>query len=125
VCRGCALGKNVKVDFTSRKSRSKGILDLIHSYVSGTISVESLHGSSYYVTFIDYFSRKTWIFFMKTKDAVSSWFRESRARVENQTGMNIKFLRSYNGGEYTSNDFKDFFKEVGIKRNLAISYKSQ
>jgi hypothetical protein len=59
VCRGCALGNNSKVDFPRSESRSKGILDLIHSYVSGMMSVASLQGSSYYVTFIDDFSRKT------------------------------------------------------------------
>jgi hypothetical protein len=31
VCRGCPLGKNVKGSFLSSDSRSKGILDLIHS----------------------------------------------------------------------------------------------
>jgi hypothetical protein len=59
VCRGCALGKNAKDSFPSSESRSKGILDLIHSDVSGSMSVASLQGSSYYVTFIDDFSRKT------------------------------------------------------------------
>jgi hypothetical protein len=58
VCKGCALGNNAKDDFPSTESRYEGILDLIHSYVSGMISVASLHGSSYYVTFIDNFSMK-------------------------------------------------------------------
>jgi hypothetical protein len=30
VCRGCALGKNVKDSFLSSDNRSKGILDLVH-----------------------------------------------------------------------------------------------
>ena len=42
--------------------------------------------------------------------------------MENQTGKKIKVLRSDNGGEYTSNDFKDFCKEAGIKRELTTSY---
>jgi hypothetical protein len=42
VCRGCALGKNAKAAFPSSESRSKGILDLIHSYVSGSMSTTSL-----------------------------------------------------------------------------------
>jgi len=29
---------------------------------------------------------------------------------------------SDNGGEYTSNEFKDFYKEAGIKRELRVSY---
>jgi hypothetical protein len=86
VCKGCALGKNAKASFPSSKNRSKGILDLIHPDVSGSMSVASLQGSSYYVTFINNFSRKTWIFFMKAKDEVFSRFREFRAQVENQTG---------------------------------------
>jgi transposase InsO family protein len=108
--------KNAKATFPSRKSRSKGILDLIHSNVHGLMSVASVQGVPYYVTFIDDFSRITWIFFMKTKDEVFSRFQEFRALVENQTGKKIKVLRSNNGGEYTSNDFKDLCKEASIKR---------
>jgi transposase InsO family protein len=89
------------------------------------MSVTSVQGASYYVTFIDDFSRKTWIFFMKTKDGVFSQFWEFKARVVNQTRKKIKFLRSDNGGEYTSNDFKDFCKEAGIKRELTVSYNPQ
>jgi transposase InsO family protein len=37
----------------------------------------------------------------------------------------IKVLRADNEGEYTSNDFKDFYKEAGIKRELTISYNPQ
>jgi hypothetical protein len=59
VWRGCELGKNAKDIFPRSKSSSKGILDIIHSYVSGIMSVEFVHGSSYYVKFIDDFSGKT------------------------------------------------------------------
>jgi transposase InsO family protein len=62
---------------------------------------------------------------MNTKDEVFSWFQEFRAQVENQTGKKIKVLRSDNGGEYTSNDFKDFCKEARIKRELKVSYNPQ
>jgi hypothetical protein len=34
------------------------------------MSVASMKGESYYATFIDDFSRKTWIYSMKTKDEV-------------------------------------------------------
>jgi hypothetical protein len=35
VCKGCAMGKHVETAFPSNDSRSRGILDLIHSDVSG------------------------------------------------------------------------------------------
>jgi hypothetical protein len=52
VCIGCALGNNAKASFPSSESSSKGILDIINLDVSGSMSSASLHGSSYYVTFI-------------------------------------------------------------------------
>jgi hypothetical protein len=47
VCKGCALGNNSKDSFLSSESGSKGILDIIHSEVSGTTPIESVQGSSY------------------------------------------------------------------------------
>jgi hypothetical protein len=58
------------------------------------MSVPSLSGYLYYVTFIDDYSKRTWIFFMKTKDEVFSRFKEFRAQEENQTWKKIKVLRS-------------------------------
>jgi hypothetical protein len=61
ICRGCALGKNVKGSFPSSDSISKGILDLIHTDVCGPMFVASLRGYLYYVLFIDDHSQNTWI----------------------------------------------------------------
>jgi transposase InsO family protein len=122
VCRGCALGKNVKGSFLNSESRSKGILDLIHTNVCGPMTVASLNGYLYYVLFIDDHSRKTWIYFLKTKDGVHARFQEFKAQVENLTGRRIEVLRSDNGGEYTSRDFGDFCIEAGIKREYIVPY---
>jgi transposase InsO family protein len=125
VCKGCAMGKYTKTTFPSSDSRTGGILDLIHSDVCGPMSSPSLSGYEYYVTFIDDHSRKTWIYFMRTKNEVLSRFQEFKALVENQTGRKIKTLRSDNGGEYTSKAFKDFCAGVGIKRELTVPYNPQ
>ena len=67
VCRGCALGKYTKIAFPSNDSRSEGVLQLIHSDLCGPMSFASLTGYEYYVIFIDDFSRKTWIYFLRSK----------------------------------------------------------
>jgi transposase InsO family protein len=89
------------------------------------MSPMSLSGYEYYVTFIDDYSRKTWIYFMKTKDEVFSRFQGFKALVENQTGRKIKTLRFDNGGKYTSKALKDFCTGVGIKRELIVPYNPQ
>jgi hypothetical protein len=82
ICRGCALGKNVKKPFSSSNNRSKEIVDLIHSDVCGRMPVKSLGGSLYYVTFIDDYSRKTWLYILKTKDEVFYKFQEFKAEMK-------------------------------------------
>ena len=42
--------------------RARLILEIVHSDVCGPMYSSSLSGYVYYVSFIDYFSRKTWIF---------------------------------------------------------------
>jgi transposase InsO family protein len=97
----------------------------VSSDVCELLLAPSASGLQYYVTFIDDYSRRTWIFFMKTKDEVFSRFREFKALVENQTGKKSKVLRSDNGGEYTPNEFKNFCKEARIKMELTMPFNPQ
>jgi hypothetical protein len=101
IYKGCALGKNIKKPFPSNNNKSKEILDLIHSYVCGQMPVKYLRGSLYYVIFIDDYSRKTWLYLLKTKDEVFNKFQEFKAEIKNLTNKKIKTLRIDNGGEYT------------------------
>jgi transposase InsO family protein len=125
ICKRCAQGKHVKKPFPSSDSKAKGALDIIHSNVCGPMPTTSLSGYVYYVSFIDDFSRKTWIYFLKAKREVFNKFKEFKALVENLSEKKIKILRSDNGGEFTSDEFKTFSKEVGIKRELSTPYNPQ
>jgi hypothetical protein len=122
ICKGCAQGKHMKKPFPSSDRKAKGVLDIIHSDVCGSMSTTSLIGYVYYVSFIDDFSRKTWTYFLKAKSEVFNKFKEFKALVENLSEKKIKILRSDNGGEFTSDEFKAFCKEVGIKRELSTPY---
>ena len=89
------------------------------------MSSVSLRGYVYYVSFIDDFSCKTWIYFLKRKNEVFSKFKEYKGLVENHTQRKIKTLRSDNGRELTSEEFKKLYKEYGIKRELSTPYNLQ
>jgi hypothetical protein len=52
----------------------------------------------YYVSFIDEFSKNTWIYFLRNKSEVLDKFKEIKALVENQIEKKIKVLRTDNGG---------------------------
>jgi transposase InsO family protein len=87
--------------------------------------VKSLGGSSYYVTFIDDYSRKTWLYLLKTKDEVFNKFQEFKEEIENLTNKKIKMLRTDNGGEYTSKEFIAFCKLAWIRREMTVPHNPQ
>jgi hypothetical protein len=68
----------MKKPFPSSDSKAKGILDIIHSDLCGLMTTTSLRGYVYYVSFIDDFSHKTWIYFLKGKNEVFNKFKEFR-----------------------------------------------
>jgi hypothetical protein len=59
----------------------------------------SLSGYVYYAPFIDDYSRKTWVYFLKSKDEAFGKFKEFKALIENLSERKIKILKSDNGGE--------------------------
>jgi transposase InsO family protein len=89
------------------------------------MSSPSLNGCLYYVIFIDDYSRKCWIYFLKVKSDTFDKFKEYKAFIEKQTGKHIRTLRTDNGGEFESLQFEDFCKEAGIKRQLTVPYNPQ
>ena len=48
-----------------------------------------------------------------------------QALIENHIKRKIKTFRSDNGGEFTSNEFKELYKKSGIKRELSTLYNPQ
>jgi hypothetical protein len=86
VCNGCAQGKNIKNPFLKRDNK-EGVLELINSYVCGPIPSTSISGYVYYVSFIDDYSCKTWVYFLKSKDEVFGKFEELQALIENLLGI--------------------------------------
>ena len=86
------------------------------------MSTHSLSGYIYYVLFIDDFSRKAWIYFMKSKSETFSKFEEYKSLVENQPSKNIRDLRYDNGGEFESSSFNNLCGDVSIYIQLSIPY---
>jgi hypothetical protein len=125
ICKGCTLHKNIKKSFPSSDNKAHGILDLVHSNVCGPMSSPSLGGCLYYVIFIDDYSRKCWIYFLKDKSDTFDKFKEYKSFIENETRKHIKILRIENGGEFESLQFEDFCKSARIKRQLTVAYNPQ
>ena len=80
-------------------------LEIMHSDIFGPMQTSSIGGCKYFLNFIDDYSRKTWLYFLKHKYDAFSYFQQFKALVENQSGHRIKILRTDRGGEMFQMNF--------------------
>eukprot|EP00737_Agarophyton_chilense_P003002 gb/GEZJ01003471.1/.p1 GENE.gb/GEZJ01003471.1/~~gb/GEZJ01003471.1/.p1 ORF type:complete len:730 (-),score=111.20 gb/GEZJ01003471.1/:63-2252(-) len=136
VCGSCVVGKATRAPTPKQGGeRAKHVLELVHSDVSGPVSVKSLGGSHYFVTFIDDHSRFCFFYMLKTKDEVFQMFLRWLKFVQNQTGRQVKTitardsvlkaLRTDNGGEYLSHRFTKELERHGIEHQRTVPYNPQ
>jgi len=77
-CEPCILEKQEqKIIRTPVPSVSRPF-ELIHSDVCGPISVPSFLGERYFLIYVDDYSRRVWVYFVKSKDSLemTSVFQE-------------------------------------------------
>jgi hypothetical protein len=84
------------------------------------MNVRARHGSFYFITFIDDFSRYGHVYLISHKSEALDCFRQYMNMVENQLDKSIKALRTDRGSEYLSEQFKRLCDEKGIKSQLTM-----
>ncbi|GJR78218.1 retrotransposon protein, putative, ty1-copia subclass [Tanacetum coccineum] len=111
--------------FPHRTERVTDLLGIIHTDVCGPLRHVSRQGASYFITFMDEYSRYGYVYLLKHKHEVFETFKVFKNEVENQLGKTIKALLSDRGRKYISQEFKDFLKACGNVQNLTPSYTPQ
>ncbi|GJW34507.1 retrotransposon protein, putative, ty1-copia subclass [Tanacetum coccineum] len=66
-CKSCIFGKIARKSFPHQVERAKDLLGLIHTDVCGPFWTVSREGASYFITFINDFSRYGYVYTMKHK----------------------------------------------------------
>eukprot|EP00253_Pinus_taeda_P009176 PITA_09176 len=118
VCSGCVLGKHHRDSFEKRASwHASAPLQIVHSDLCGPLPVASFSGCKYFLTFIDEFSRRTWVYFLKLKSEVFNTFLAFKAFVEKQSGHQILKLRTDNGGDMLKTPSSTFAPKMEFKCN--------
>jgi hypothetical protein len=127
VCASCVPGKHHRDSFDKCASwHASGPLQLVHSDLCGPLSSPSFSRCKYFLTFIDEFSRRTWVYFLKLKSKVFDKFLAYKALVEKKFGHQIQKLRKDNGGGYVNNNFTSYYCTTqSIQMQHTIPYTPQ
>ena len=80
-CDVCQFGKQTRLPFKRDRYMSSQLVELAHINVWGLMRDASICGNKYYVNFIDDYSRKVWVYFMKNKSNVFYHFELLKNQV--------------------------------------------
>lgn len=123
-CESCVNAKITRVPFKTR-TKSKSILEIIHSDVCGPIDPCSYDGGNYFATFIDDYSGFIYTYIIKRKSEVYNCFREYAKLVQTKFNKRIGNLRCDNGGEYRSGELIAYCRENGTFIDYTTPYTPQ
>ena len=91
-CEHCIIRKKTKVKFGTSTHCTEEVLDYVHTNIWGPTKTTFIRGNHYFVTFIDDYSRRCWVYTMKHKGKVLELFVEWKKNLEKSTGKKIKVL---------------------------------
>nr|KYP64673.1 Retrovirus-related Pol polyprotein from transposon TNT 1-94 [Cajanus cajan] len=124
-CEHCVLGKSHRVKFGTGIHVSSRPFEYVHADLWGPSRVKTLGGGSYFLTIIDDFTRRVWLYVLKDKTETYKKFRDWYTLIQNQLETKLKVLRTDNGLEFLSEQFAEFCRNQGIKRHRTVPHTPQ
>jgi transposase InsO family protein len=97
----------------------------VHADLVGPTTTKGLKGERYFMLLVDDYTRMIAVCFLKNKSEAFENFKIYKEMVESEMDSRIKCLRLYNGGEFTSKEFMDYYRNHGIKRQFSIARTPQ
>jgi histone deacetylase 1/2 len=122
VCDSCQKAKSHQLPYPISTSVSTVPLQLIFSDVWGPAPT-SVGRHNYYVSFIDDYSKFTWIYLLKHKSDVLAAFINFQKLVERKFDRKIRTIQSDGGGEYIK--FNSLCQTQGISHLMSCPHAHQ
>jgi hypothetical protein len=96
-------------------------LEIVHTDLVGPTTTKGLKGERYFMLLVYDYTRMTGVCFLKNKSEAFENFKIYKEMVENEMDSRIKCLISDNEGEFTSNEFMDYYNSHGIKIQFSVA----
>ncbi|PNX93512.1 histone deacetylase, partial [Trifolium pratense] len=121
-CVSCCAGKSHRQYAPLSNTNYTKPFEVIHCDLWGPAPFVSYYGYNYYITFVDTYTKYTWIYFLNQKSDALKAFTQFLAYIKNQFQASVKALQSDWGGEFRS--FTSLLNSFGIQHRLTCPHTS-
>jgi hypothetical protein len=111
-CIACITGKMKRSPFHT-DTKTYHPLELLHTDISGDYPL-ALNGHRYFTTLRDHSTGYTLVTTHTHKSEAAAFVQSSILKLERDTGLKVRFLRSDRGSEFMSADFQSWLKSHAI-----------
>jgi histone deacetylase 1/2 len=122
ICDACQQGKSHQLPFSLSTRVTTSPLEIIYSDVWGPAQT-SVSGHQFYVSFIDAYSRFTWLYLLKHKSDVFQVFLQFQQHVERLLNKKIVHVQTDWGGEY--HRLNKNFLDIGVSHRVSCPHTHQ
>ena len=119
-CEVCQFAKHCRTSFPINSMECNLPFTLIHSDIWRLAKIPDIHGARQFVSFIDDYSRATWLFLMKDNSEVSSLLLQFQKIFFTQFRAKIKWFRLDNVRDYFIQSFFLFLSRKVLFMNLPV-----
>ena len=121
LCEACIEGKMARLPFGHKnKDHVKRPLFRVHSDVCGPVQTPTLCNEKYYAIFVDDFTHYCVTYLLEHKPELFNVVKDYIAKSQAHFDLKIAYLYCDNGGEYLSNEMKNYLSEKGISYHLTV-----
>nr|GEX64610.1 integrase, catalytic region, zinc finger, CCHC-type, peptidase aspartic, catalytic [Tanacetum cinerariifolium] len=93
---------------------SKQRLHLFHMDLCGPMRVACINGKRYVLVIVDYYSRYTWVYFLRIKDGTPEVIKNFLKKVYVRLQAPVIIVRTDNETKFKNHILKEYFNSVGI-----------
>ncbi|GAU30708.1 hypothetical protein TSUD_39320 [Trifolium subterraneum] len=122
LCIACAVGKSHTLYAPLSNTVYTKPFEVIHCDLWGPAPFVSYYGYSYYIAFVDTYTKYTWIYFLNQKSDALKAFNQFLTLIQTQFQATVKAVQSDWGGEFRP--FTSLLNTLGIQHRLTCPHTS-
>jgi len=107
------LAKHLGLPFHNSLSQTTSAFQLVHSDIWGPAQIPSRSGYLYFVSFVDDFTRFTWVYLIRKRSEIPTIYQTFTAMIHTQFNAKIKLFRADCAREYLSITMRSILQSHG------------